>query len=332
MALPAVAAYLANGDPAYLEETIAALDELAPDGFAPSLNQIDTLVNSLSVNLPDPAAPVPPVEGRWPDEGEGVDAEPVLQWEPFAGAVQYELVVVDDDAYPPFVAFSHAGTETVVPVTPALAPGSYSWTVRAQDGSGTTLAELNRQFLVKAPLAGLYPPAGEAVDTQPILQWQPVEGATTYQVTVLDDGAYPPEVVFEAMTGETAVEVTPPLLEGRHYTWTVWAQDESGRTVAELNSDFSVYSRLEPVQPADMAEVGTTPTLQWQPFPGAASYEVTIVTGYPPEVVFAATTSEPQVTVSPALVNPDVHYWTVWAKDGDGRVLAALAASFTVAP
>jgi hypothetical protein len=112
----------------------------------------------------------------------------------------------------------------------------------------------------------------------------------------------------------------------------VWALDEGGRTVAELNSDFSVYSQLAIVHPAPEAEVGPAPTLQWRPFPGVTSYEVTVVTGYPPLVVFATTTSETQVTVTPPLSAGDTHYWTVWARDSDGRLVAALASTFDVAP
>jgi hypothetical protein len=102
--------------------------------------------------------------------------------------------------------------------------------------------------------------------------------------------------------------------------------------VAELNSDFAVYSRLALVQPAAEAQVGSQPTLQWQPFPGAAHYEVTVVTGYPPVVVFSTTTPEAQVTVTPPLSAGDTHYWTVWARDSGGQLVAALASTFGVAP
>lgn len=327
MALPEMAAFLAGTESGYLQQTTQALNELSLVNFDPALDRIDDLLRSLSVATA--GAPVT-VQGRWPDEGEAVDAEPVLQWEAFPDASQYELVVVDDDAYPPFVAFSHTGPEVVVPIAPALAPGSYSWTVRAQDTEGNTLGELNRQFLVKAPVELLYPPAAEAVDAAPILQWQPLEGATQYQVTILDDGTYPPEVVFESRGTETAVQVDPPLPEGRHYTWSVWAQDAGGRTVAELNSDFNVYVTLESVQPADLSAVGPAPTLEWEPFAEAETYEVTVVTGYPPAVVFTTATTATRVIVSPPLVATDVHYWSVWAKDGDGQILAALSSSFTV--
>jgi hypothetical protein len=112
--------------------------------FNPDLALLDDLVRSITIT-PTPAG----LEGIWPENGESVEAEPVLQWAAFPGATQYELVVVDDDAFPPVVAFETTTTETAVPVTPALQPGSYSWTVRALDGNGAVLAELNRQFLVE---------------------------------------------------------------------------------------------------------------------------------------------------------------------------------------
>jgi hypothetical protein len=128
----------------YVQETVAIVNAEPPAAFIPDLALLDELVRSITIT-PAPAA----LEGVWPENGESVDAEPILQWAAFPGATQYALVVVDDDAFPPVVAFETTATETAVPVTPALPPGSYSWTVRALDGSGAVLAELNRQFLVK---------------------------------------------------------------------------------------------------------------------------------------------------------------------------------------
>lgn len=240
LALPEMTGFLTNPESnlSYINTTVDALNALAPSAFDPDLSRLDALVRSLSITVP--GTPVASLQGQWPDEGEAVDGQPLLQWQPFAGATHYELVVVDHDAYPPFVAFSYTGSETAVPVAPPLAPGSYSWTVRAKDATGATLAELNRQFMV--------------------------------------------------------------------------------------------YDRLELVAPVDMANVTTTPTLQWQPYAGAVNYEIIVVTGYPPEVVFTTTTTNPVVTITTPLVNPDLHYWTVWAKDSAGQTIASLSSSFNVAP
>jgi hypothetical protein len=84
------------------------------------------------------------------------------------------------------------------------------------------------------------------------------------------------------------------------------------------------------VGPADAAEVSPTPVLEWQPFAGATTYQVVVVTGFPPEVVFETTTAETTVAVAPALAGRDLHYWTVWAKDAAGENVASLSSSFMV--
>ena len=88
------------------------------------------------------------LELLWPRSGESVDASPVLRWKSFPGATRYQVIVVDDDAYPPKVVLDQVTTETSFTVTPPLKPGSYSWTVWAQDANAVTRAELVSQFMV----------------------------------------------------------------------------------------------------------------------------------------------------------------------------------------
>lgn len=83
-----------------------------------------------------------------PADSAAVSPEPVLQWQSYPGAVRYQVVVVDDAAYPPVVVLDEATTDTSLVVTPALKPGSYTWTVWAFDDSEKLLAELNSSFIV----------------------------------------------------------------------------------------------------------------------------------------------------------------------------------------
>lgn len=175
----------------------------------------------------------------WPSNGESVDGRPILQWEPFPGTEQYTVIVVDDDAYPPFVAFEQSTTETQMEVTPELPAGSYSWTVRGTAADGAILAELNSQFFVKAPLVLIEPANGETVSPNPLLEWQAYPDAVSYQIIILDDDAYPPVVVVDEATSDSSFAIPLPLESGS-YSWTVWARDANGRVVAELNSQFVV--------------------------------------------------------------------------------------------
>ena len=131
--------------PGYLAQTSQLLKEQPAAAFSLDLAALDALINSLSVAG---TTPVPEIEGVWPDDGESVDSQLILQWTAFPRAVRYELVIVDDDAYPPLMVFSQFTTDTKAPVTPALEPGSYSWTVRALDANDTVMGELNRRFVV----------------------------------------------------------------------------------------------------------------------------------------------------------------------------------------
>lgn len=88
-------------------------------------------------------------------------------------------------------------------------------------------------------IEGIWPGNEEIVNSQPVLQWQSFPGAINYHVIVLNDGAYPPQVVFDQIVTETTFTVDAPLLPG-HYSWTVWAQDEQGTVIAGLTGTFSV--------------------------------------------------------------------------------------------
>ncbi|MCL4262948.1 MAG: hypothetical protein KJ069_07020 [Anaerolineae bacterium] len=175
----------------------------------------------------------------WPANGESVDSKPILQWEAFPGVSQYNVIVVDDDAYPPAVVFDQLTAETMMEVTPALELGSFSWTVRGIDEEGGILAELNSQFLVKALMQIVEPANLATTSATPALSWQPFTGAVSYQVVLLDDDAYPPVVMADEETKETTFAVTTALEPGS-YSWTVWAKDANGTVIAEANNQFMV--------------------------------------------------------------------------------------------
>lgn len=130
---------------AYLTETGELLNNAPASSFAPDLAALDALIRSLSVSG---TTPIAEVEGVWPDDGESVDGEPVLQWAALPGADHYQVVVVDDDAYPPVVVLEQMTEETTLPVQPGLEGGSYSWTVRAVDVNGKIVGELTSRFLI----------------------------------------------------------------------------------------------------------------------------------------------------------------------------------------
>lgn len=220
----------------YLAQTLALLDEQPTTAFTPDLAALDAVINSLSVAG---TTAVPTLQPIWPENEESVDSQPVLQWEPFPGALSYHVIVLDDTAFPPQVVLDQTVTDLMLAVKQPLAPGHYSWTVFAQDAETAVLAQLNSAFFVKDVVEPVAPADGAAVSPEPVLQWQRYPGAVRYQVVVVDDAAYPPVVVLDEATTDTSLVVTPALKAGS-YTWTVWAFDDSEKLLAELNSSFTV--------------------------------------------------------------------------------------------
>lgn len=130
----------------YLTETVQLLSKRQTNLFTPDLAALDALVGTISVAGTQEKAQL---EGMWPEDGEAVDNHPILQWAAYAGATHYEVVVVDDDAYPPQAVFNAITEATSLEVTPPLEAGSYSWTVWARNTDGIIVAELARQFWIE---------------------------------------------------------------------------------------------------------------------------------------------------------------------------------------
>jgi hypothetical protein len=224
--------------PGYLGRTAVMLNEQPATAFTPNLADIDALINSLSAAglTPPPAIAG---EGVWPTDGESIDSQPVLQWPAVSGATRYQVLVLDDVAFLPVVVIDQTVVEPMLDVESPLAPGHYSWTVRALAEDGAVLAELNRTFLVKDVVTLVAPAAATEVDPEVLLEWNAYPEATGYQVIVIDDDAFPPLVVLDTTTGETSLTLPSPLHPGS-YSWTVLALDANDAPVAELTSNFTV--------------------------------------------------------------------------------------------
>jgi Leucine-rich repeat (LRR) protein len=177
----------------------------------------------------------------WPPAGEAVDSNPVLQWQAFAGAVRYQVVIVVDQAEPAQIVMDEISRETNYAVSQPLKPGSYRWTVRALDGNQVVLAELNSRFSVKDRLEVLDPVDGAQVRATPIIQWAVYKDVIQYQVLIINTDAYPPEVAFDRIGKGTEMFIDTPLKPETAYSLTIRAR-KGGKVVAESNTTFTVYA------------------------------------------------------------------------------------------
>lgn len=266
---------------------------------------------------------------QWPAPGEAVDDSPLLQWESFTGASHYQVTVLDSGSA---VVLQQDSPYAHLRVSPPLPKGArYAWQVQAQDANHIVLAELSSQFSVSDDLVLVWPADREAVDVTPVLQWQAFPGAIRYRVLIDTGPADVPQVVVDQLVTEAQFAVTSPLQPGA-YRWTVQAQDADQVILAELNSQFSVKAWLELLEPADGAEVGASPTVRWNLFPGATQYQVVLMdpSAQPPAAVLDTATKGTQVVVYPPL-KPEADYsLTVRALDDARNVLAESNTRFRV--
>ena len=205
--------------------------------------------------LATPASPLS-LELKAPAPGEAVEASPFLQWVGFPAATHYQVTVLNSQSA---VMLAKDTTNTLLRVIPPLQKGtSYSWNVQAQDANHAVLAELNSQFSVKADLGLVWPPAGEAVDATPVLQWQSYSGAVQYQVVIWTTKPIRRRRSWIRWSKPPVTPWRPPLKPGS-YKWTVQALDAQQVVLAELSSAFSVKARLEVLEPATAARSARHP-------------------------------------------------------------------------
>jgi hypothetical protein len=93
---------------------------------------------------------------------------------------------------------------------------------------------------------------------------------------------------------------------------------------------LTLCKQLQLLSPASGSALSTTtPTLQWQAFPGTTSYYVAVGNVTTLAGVFGQYTAAAQITVTPAL-SPGSYEWGVWAYDANGPIAYYESWAFTV--
>jgi hypothetical protein len=82
---------------------------------------------------------------------------------------------------------------------------------------------LSKKLQLLAPGAVVFTPT-------PLLQWAPFPGATRYTATVHNDRTS--ELVFLGVTAATEITVSPALVYGETYQWSVYAENAGGVQIA----------------------------------------------------------------------------------------------------
>lgn len=96
-------------------------------------------------------------------------------------------------------------------------------------------------------------------------------------------------------------------------------------------SGTTAVPQMKVVWPDNVEVVDSQPILQWEGFPGAASYHVIVLDdiAYPPQAVLDQTVVETVLPVNPPLA-PGHYSWTILAQDDQDATVAELTSNFIV--
>lgn len=220
-----------------------------------------SILGSVTAATAVPAAP----GGLAPNSSSpAVAANPILSWSRVNGAVSYEVEVSTASSFTSTVYKTSTTNRRAVP-TQQLPVGVIWWRVRSLDSARVAgpwaVASFTRSTIAGPTLAS--PTDGATLrqpDSPPLLRWNPVDGATSYQVEI--DGAERDWVETTTYSTSTTSFVVPNPQENGNYWWRVRAQLGSGiNTLSSSEWSYNV-GPLPVVGPVNLEE----PDLVTRPF------------------------------------------------------------------
>lgn len=281
------------------------------------------------------ASAVPPAAPTGLSVQQPNDATAVLSWDHVAGATRYELQVDDD---PNFGSPASIPTTTVSTVSNTYVPtanlpaGNKYWRVRARNAASEDSPWSIAQF--GNPSVAVPQPASPPDNTTlsqpsqpPLLTWSTSPGATSYIVEVDGDADF--VGAFTYTTSSTSLVVPDALPSGTvanpaDYYWRVTASKGSG-----INSAPSPASRfiIGPLPAPAITAPPSSPSfelqdvvLDWQPVPGAKSYDLEVALNQDFTNIVESKTGIFGTRYSPIVsYDNDQYYWRVRARDLDNQ-------------
>lgn len=257
-----------------------------------------------------------------------------LDWEPVAGAREYQLRVDNNiDFSSPIDTVTVLSTRYSPPVT--YRNDQYYWQVRAVNLNGEYMdwkdlpSPQFRRWWPDKPTLQFPPNSGTTpVGDDFFYQWSPVPHASHYQLEMGTDPNFSPNTYNICRTDQTTYTPGSPIgdacmpSQGVTYYWRVLPVDAPSN-VPGLYSDIHTFiydsGRVMQLAPTNGATVAV-PTLSWQASQDAERYRVEVKNKYG-NVVAGTDTYALSWTPTGALdPTQSAFTWTVQAIDSDGRL------------
>jgi len=228
----------------------------------------------------------------------------LLVWAPIAGATSY-TVEVDTSASPDWVGSTSYTTQNTSFVVPSQGPGTYSWRVTAQIGSGqSTLPSSSRSYTIEplSAMSGVSPADNQAVE-EVDFHWNPVPGARGYDLQVSTDSSF--NTIIDSKSGIVGTSYAPAKeYDVDQYWWRVRPEDAYGASpdwsdpsipIRTFQRTWSASVATDPSAPESYQAQSDVPTLiypanavsptvsdplyyQWSPAHLASRYRIDVGT------------------------------------------------------
>jgi hypothetical protein len=264
------------------------------------------------------------IQDRFPPDGASLlDTTPGFTWTEVAGAVTYEFQhgTVEDDLHESDIIELTESTYT--PGSPLADNTTYYWRVRGINSEGSATA-WSLIYSFRIGFSNMTPEGGELVpDTTPAFNWDDVIGAESYELKYAASLADLETAAAETLEESTFTPGTYLTNLVTTYYWKVRAADNEGIFGAwsEVESFGVWWGEISGHSPEDEAYVDdTTPSMEWDPVPGAAHYEVKAAETLDElENINSITVTSPFFTYPDTLEHGDTLFWGVQAVDVDGQ-------------
>jgi hypothetical protein len=228
-----------------------------------------------SVVAPPAPSPISPT-------GAITSLNPTYSWGAVAGATSYQLVVYNVTAGNVIEFSQSVGNVTSYAPGgynsgPSLDPNgtAYKWKVRVTTASGTSPYSADTHFGYVPFIPVHNNPAGLITDTTPLLDWNAVDNATGYQISVYDNTTM--AYIYTNVLGNVLNFQIPAALNTTHgYKWRVRARNSFGYGLYTGFKTFGYAPAVPTLIGPSGAITDTTPTIDWNAAAGATSYQVAV--------------------------------------------------------
>jgi photosystem II stability/assembly factor-like uncharacterized protein len=261
-----------------------------------------------------------------PNSATGISKNPTLSWNPFEGALSYQLQVSRYSSFSTTEVDESGITGTFFSISGLDDYTKYYWHVNVETTGGTSdWSEIWDFTTISASIPVLvYPPnSATGISANPTLNWNPSEGALSYQLQVSKYSSFTSTEIDESGLTETSFSVSGLDYETRYY-WRVNAEITGGTSdwsnVWNFTTTHGAPNTPYLYSPRDGEELQSiSPVLSWSSSYGADTYRLQLSTdiSFNKLVFDDSTITDTEKQVGP-LEYVTTYFWRVNAKNAGG--------------